>query len=160
MKEHKTISNWPEEKFDNEINGLVSDGWVVDSRQFGLNEEGGLLVAFLSREVPTVQETPPSAYYTEDQVREAYADGWFAGNKNNAAPVNSNGWPLNYCRDKFMANLPKSRDYVNVPGAGENPTKDQYWECWKKAVGTEVGGDDYLRFLSWYKTLHGDNDGN
>ena len=46
------------------------------------------------------------------------------------------------------------------PSAGGNPTKDQYWECWKKAVGTEVGGADYLRFLSWYKTLNSDNHGN
>jgi hypothetical protein len=66
MREHKTWTNWPESKFDEEVAGFISQGWTLDSRHFGLNNDGGLLCAFLSREVP--DSPPPPDFYSPSEV--------------------------------------------------------------------------------------------
>lgn len=112
------------------------------------------------KEHKTVVENTQSVF--DDAVNQLCKDGWEVVGRTftYAQP------PQNY--DIFVAFLSREVPTVSKeetvqetpPSAGGNPTKDQYWECWKKAVGTEVGGADYLRFLSWYKTLNSDNHGN
>lgn len=68
MKEYKTYTDGLEGDFDRGVNALVTEGWIVDSRQFGVNSQGDVLIAFLSREIK-VKVVKPTARQIADKKK-------------------------------------------------------------------------------------------
>lgn len=85
MMEHKTLKVGAylrdcHERFDFEINSMVSDGWTVDCKSAGGPPEDFVFVAFLSREVPSSPPLGgntrlPTCGYTRGQAMDIFQFG-------------------------------------------------------------------------------------
>jgi hypothetical protein len=69
MKEYKTYTDGHEDTFDRGVNNFVTEGWAVDSRQWGTNPDGDVFIAFLSRDAKPEQKRHPGGSSREDMER-------------------------------------------------------------------------------------------